>query len=286
MHAANSTNLEFGSPTLALTSTSPGSSVSRTNIKLQQENMLYSPKAHLNLDALERPRSPRRMDPDLIVNEQNPIQIGGESQPITSLHGQLIKPFISDELAALIRGYESSSISRSVRAVISECLASSYPNASANDLESLRLRSRRTQNNLLPTVNSQSIMRASSFFNGSQTFIEGFERSGANWVDQFKILSGRTFKNLYRNPDLLRTHYAISIFVAFLCGLLFWKVDDTLAGFQNRLGVMFFVCALFGFGCLSSMQVFASERLIFVRERANRYYSPITYFTSKVLLVI
>eukprot|EP00842_Homolaphlyctis_polyrhiza_P002889 jgi/Hompol1/3600/HPOL_006637-RA len=97
------------------------------------------------------------------------------------------------------------------------------------------------------------------------------------------ILSGRTFKNLYRNPDLLRTHYAISVVIALTCGFLFWKLDNSLAGFQNRLGVMFFICAVFGFGCLSSMQVFASERLIFVRERANRYYTPITYFVPKIL---
>jgi hypothetical protein len=106
--------------------------------------------------------------------------------------------------------------------------------------------------------------------------------SGANWKDQLKILGGRTFKNLYRNPDLLLTHYAISIVMAIVCGLLYWKVDDTLSGFQNRLGVMFFICALFGFGCLSSMQSFATERLIFLRERANRYYSPGTFFISKV----
>ncbi|KAJ3075249.1 hypothetical protein HK102_005651, partial [Quaeritorhiza haematococci] len=108
----------------------------------------------------------------------------------------------------------------------------------------------------------------------------------ATWWTQFKILSGRTFKNLYRNPNLLRTHYAISLVVAVACGLLFWKVSNDIAGFQNRMGVFFFICALFGFSCLSSMQVFASERLIFVRERANQYYSPITYYSAKVLFDI
>ncbi|EGF77988.1 hypothetical protein BATDEDRAFT_13539 [Batrachochytrium dendrobatidis JAM81] len=109
------------------------------------------------------------------------------------------------------------------------------------------------------------------------------QRQRASWWIQFKILSGRSFKNLYRNPDLLRTHYIISVVIALICGFLFWKIDNTLAGFQNRLGVMFFICAVFGFGCLSSMQIFAAERLIFVRERANRYYSPITYFIPKIL---
>ncbi|KAJ3413932.1 hypothetical protein HDV05_007300 [Chytridiales sp. JEL 0842] len=102
-------------------------------------------------------------------------------------------------------------------------------------------------------------------------------------LQQFKILSERTFKNLYRNPSLLRTHYVISVVVAGICGGLFWKMRNDIGGFQNRMGLFFFVCSLFGFGCLSSMHAFAGERLIFIKERANRYYQPITYYTSKIL---
>ncbi|KAK9712006.1 FAD-dependent urate hydroxylase [Basidiobolus ranarum] len=108
----------------------------------------------------------------------------------------------------------------------------------------------------------------------------------SSWYTQYKILSDRTFKNLYRNPYLMLTHYVISVFLAVLCGLLFYQVTNDIAGFQNRMGVFFFVCALFGFGCLTSLQVFASERILFVRERANGYYSPITYFASKVMFDI
>ncbi|KAK9727972.1 FAD-dependent urate hydroxylase [Basidiobolus ranarum] len=108
----------------------------------------------------------------------------------------------------------------------------------------------------------------------------------SSWYTQYRILSDRTFKNLYRNPYLMLTHYVISVFLAVLCGLLFYQVTNDIAGFQNRMGVFFFVCALFGFGCLTSLQVFASERVLFVRERANGYYSPITYFASKVMFDI
>lgn len=34
------------------------------------------------------------------------------------------------------------------------------------------------------------------------------------WGTQFVILSGRTFKNMYRNPGLLQAHYVISLLVA------------------------------------------------------------------------
>ena len=46
-------------------------------------------------------------------------------------------------------------------------------------------------------------------------------RKGASWGTQFRILSGRAFKNLYRDPALLAAHYlaAIGLAGAFLsCG--------------------------------------------------------------------
>ncbi|KAH0559401.1 hypothetical protein GP486_004086, partial [Trichoglossum hirsutum] len=103
--------------------------------------------------------------------------------------------------------------------------------------------------------------------------MKGHRRIG--WTRQFVILSMRTWTNLYRNPMLMLTHYAIAILLG-----------DDIKGFQNRLGLFFFMLALFGFSTLTTLTVFASERLLFVRERANGYYSPITYFAAKVIFDI
>jgi hypothetical protein len=114
------------------------------------------------------------------------------------------------------------------------------------------------------------------------------------WLSQFLILSRRTFKNLYRNPMLMLTHYSIAILMAcmlpkiimlilVLCGYLYFGISNDIEAFQNRMGLFFFILALFGFSTLTSLNIFASERILFVRERANGYYSPITYFTAKVL---
>ncbi|KAI1000184.1 ABC transporter G family member [Podosphaera aphanis] len=116
------------------------------------------------------------------------------------------------------------------------------------------------------------------------TMGKGYSRIG--YLRQFVILSERTWKNLYRNPMLMLTHYAISIILAVLSGFLFYGLTDDIPGFQNRLGLFFFILALFGFSTLSSLTVFSAERTIFVRERANGYYSPITYFAAKVLFDI
>ncbi|KJR85892.1 ABC transporter (Adp1) [Sporothrix schenckii 1099-18] len=113
---------------------------------------------------------------------------------------------------------------------------------------------------------------------------KGYARVG--YYSQFIILSQRTWKNLYRNPLLMLTHYAISILLGVLSGFLFYGLTSDIPGFQNRLGLFFFVLALFGFSTLTSLNVFASERLLFTRERANGYYSPVTYFAAKVLFDI
>jgi len=49
------------------------------------------------------------------------------------------------------------------------------------------------------------------------------------------------------------------------------------------MGMIFFTLALFGFGCLTTLAAFSSERLLFTRERANGYYNPFTYFAAKLL---
>jgi len=119
---------------------------------------------------------------------------------------------------------------------------------------------------------------------GAGALGKGYARLG--YGSQFIILSQRTWKNLYRNPMLMLTHYAIAISLAVLSGYLFYGLTDDIAGVQNRLGLFFFLLALFGFSTLTSLNVFAAERLLFVRERANGYYAPITYFLAKVLFDI
>jgi ABC-type multidrug transport system ATPase subunit len=114
--------------------------------------------------------------------------------------------------------------------------------------------------------------------------VRGYQKTGL--VGQFIILSKRTWRNLYRNPILMLTHYAIAIVLAVFLGFLFYGLTDDIAGFQNRLGLFFFLLALFGFSTLTTLYVFTSERLLFVRERAKGYYSPLSYFAAKVIFDI
>lgn len=100
---------------------------------------------------------------------------------------------------------------------------------------------------------------------------------------QIAVLSSRTFKNLYRNPKLLLTSYVLSLVVGGFCGYLYYDISNDISGFQNRLGLFFFVLALFGFSALTGLHSFSGERIIFIRERANNYYHPFSYYVTKIL---
>ncbi|KAG7661595.1 ADP1 [[Candida] subhashii] len=104
----------------------------------------------------------------------------------------------------------------------------------------------------------------------------------ASLWSQFTILSSRIFKNLYRNPRLLLAHYILSLMVGLFCGYLYYNVSNDISGFQNRLGFFFFLLAFFGFSSLTGLHSFATERIIFIRERANNYYHPLSYYFSKI----
>ncbi|KAL1923307.1 uncharacterized protein VTP21DRAFT_8287 [Calcarisporiella thermophila] len=107
--------------------------------------------------------------------------------------------------------------------------------------------------------------------------------SMGRFFQELGVLSIRSFTNLYRNPFLFFAHFTVALLLGLLIGLLFWKVSDDLSGFQNRLGSIFFMCALLAFGSLSSLDLFSQERSLFVREREAGYYGSMPYFLAKIL---
>lgn len=238
----------------------------KLSLKQQQDRKLYTRQKSGNAD---EPPTPKTDD-----ESSEPATTRRNSQDLIRMSKQqgTVPPQIMDDpdhlpppaygartgLDDLVSSYAHSDIAASVRNDIHSAVATAaQANGSANG-----------QTNFAVVTGS----------------IKSYRRIG--WVRQFVILSQRTWRNLYRNPMLMLTHYAIAILLAVLSGFLFYGLTDDIKGFQNRLGLFFFILALFGFSTLTSLTVFTSERLIFKRERANGYYSPITYFAAKVVFDI
>ena len=238
----------------------------RQSLKQQQDRKLYTRKKSSGMDSpmtpktddeASEPNDNRRNSADLIKLSK---QQGHIPPQIMDDPHQLPPPAYGTGtgLDELVSNYTNSDVAGQVREDINAAVSSA---TSANG-----------------TANGQV---SHAVVSGT---MRGYRRVG--YFSQFLILSKRTWRNLYRNPMLMLTHYAIAILLAVLSGFLFYGLTDDIKGFQNRLGLFFFVLALFGFSTLTTLTVFSSERLLFVRERANGYYSPITYFAAKVLFDI
>ncbi|KAH8776158.1 ABC transporter-like protein [Hyaloscypha finlandica] len=237
----------------------------KDSIKARQERELYTRKRTGAETPVSQPDEVP-LDPNATTSPQQWLRLS-KQQP-----GQVHQQILDDpdnlpppaqgtntDFEVLIAAYEHSEIARNIHDEIHSAIATAQ------------------------TANGNMNGHGDGNGNG-KTMGRGYARVG--YLRQFVILSQRTWRNLYRNPMLMLTHYAIAILLAVLSGYLFYGLTDDIPGFQNRLGLFFFILALFGFSTLSSLTVFAPERLLFVRERANGYYAPITYFMAKVIFDI
>lgn len=116
---------------------------------------------------------------------------------------------ISAKLAALVDAYALSDIAKGIKTETEELrrqtTLSDNGQAAAGTGAGIR---GQTGNGTLPDVARET------------TLLRGRKR--ANYATQFRILSGRAFKNLYRDPALLTAHYISSIVLACKC-FVGWK---------------------------------------------------------------
>jgi len=99
---------------------------------------------------------------------------------------------LAPQLATLVEAYATSDIAEEIKNEIEEVRASAHSGANGNG----------------PGGETRDVAVESSLLRG---------RKRASWGTQFRILSGRAFKNLYRDPALLAAHYISSIALARTC---------------------------------------------------------------------
>ncbi|CAL9730569.1 hypothetical protein MOUN0_J08856 [Monosporozyma unispora] len=105
----------------------------------------------------------------------------------------------------------------------------------------------------------------------------------ASFGHQLLILCSRSFKNTYRNPRLLMANYLLTILLSIFLGMVYYDVTNDISGFQNRMGLFFFILTYFGFITFTGLSSFSMERIIFLKERSNNYYLPSAYYISKII---
>jgi ATP-binding cassette subfamily G (WHITE) protein 2 len=98
------------------------------------------------------------------------------------------------------------------------------------------------------------------------------------------VLYWRAFTNMRREPRLLMLHALVALALGLVVGAVFFRLDGSNVGLQNRLGSMFFALALFGWTSVSVVDGLVLERELVEREVAGHYYRGSTYLLASLVL--
>ncbi|CDU22090.1 related to ADP1-ABC transporter [Sporisorium scitamineum] len=107
--------------------------------------------------------------------------------------------------------------------------------------------------------------------------------SMASFMTQIATLSRRNFITARRDPGAALAHIVGAVVVGLIVGGCFYQVKLTIAGFQNRVGSMYFLFILLSFSALSSATALTKARPLMMRERANGLYGSLSWLVSYVV---
>lgn len=114
-----------------------------------------------------------------------------------------------------------------------------------------------------------------------------YKKYESSFPTQFKYLLNRASKNAIRNELIVRVRFFQTVFIGVLAGLTFINATDgTVAGqIQSISGVLYFLSVNQFFGSATAvLSIFATEKMVFLREFRAGYYGLSTYYFSKVLV--
>lgn len=100
------------------------------------------------------------------------------------------------------------------------------------------------------------------------------------------VLTTRAFKNTQRTPALFATRLAAVIITGIILATVYWKLDTSPKGVQERLGFFAFAMSTTFYTCADTLPVFLQERYIFMRETAYNAYRRSSYVVSNSIVAI
>ncbi|KAI3964075.1 hypothetical protein MKW92_035873 [Papaver armeniacum] len=105
------------------------------------------------------------------------------------------------------------------------------------------------------------------------------------WFEIY-VLSKRSMKNSSRMPKLLLVRLATVLVTGFMLATIFWQLDNSPEGVQERLGVLVFAVSTTFYNSVQALPEFLQERYIFIRETAYNAYRCSSYVVSNSILTI
>lgn len=110
------------------------------------------------------------------------------------------------------------------------------------------------------------------------------ERYSASFIQQFLLLSQRTFLILSRHRSLTYMRIAIHLVVSSFIGMMYFQIGNEAHHIIDNFRYIFFSIMFLMFTAYSSMTMaFPLELPIVIREHFNRWYSLKAYYTATTL---
>ncbi|KAF7822320.1 ABC transporter G family member 6-like [Senna tora] len=105
------------------------------------------------------------------------------------------------------------------------------------------------------------------------------------WIE-IANLTHRSFINSSRTPSQFAVRLAAVLITGFILATVFWRLDNSPKGIQERLGVFSFAVSTAFYTTAQALPVFLQDRHIFLRETAHNAYRRFSYLISLILVAI
>lgn len=103
------------------------------------------------------------------------------------------------------------------------------------------------------------------------------------WIEM-GVLTRRAFINTKRTPEIFIIRLAAVLVTGFILATIFWRLDDSPKGVQERLGFFAIAMSTMFYTCSDALPVFLNERYIFLRETAYNAYRRSSYVLSHTIV--
>ncbi|GFP83721.1 ABC transporter g family member 2 [Phtheirospermum japonicum] len=105
------------------------------------------------------------------------------------------------------------------------------------------------------------------------------------WKEMF-VIANRSIMNSRRAPEQFGARFVAVLVTGFILATVFWHLDDSSRGVQERLGFFAFAMSTTFYTCAEAIPVFLLERYIFMRETAYNAYRRSSYVLSHAIISI
>ncbi|XP_021831370.1 ABC transporter G family member 20-like [Prunus avium] len=105
------------------------------------------------------------------------------------------------------------------------------------------------------------------------------------WIE-IAVISKRSLTNSRRMPELFGIRLGAVLVTGLILATMFWKLDNSPKGVQERLGFFAFAMSTTFYTCAEAIPIFLQERYIFMRETAYNAYRRSSYVLAHSLISI